>query len=56
MSASDEEKIKLLIDEYAIKYSIKHHVSIEEARKHCIFKLTEAYYKEDDHENRGYQI
>lgn len=53
---SDEKRIEALIDDYASKYAIKHHISKEEAKKHFMCKLAENYYKEENNEdeNRSY--
>jgi len=53
---SSEERIERCINEYIIRYMAKHQVSKEEAKAHMMVKLATAYFKEDNNENRSYQV
>lgn len=43
---TSEEIIKMNIDNYTQKYATKHHISIEEAKKHIMVKIIDNYYKD----------
>lgn len=40
--------IKKNIDDYIKKYSIKHHITVEEAHTHIMVKIAEAYFRKEN--------
>ena len=42
---NSEEYISEKINDYIKKYSIKHHITEEEAKEHIMVKITEEYYR-----------